>query len=164
MDDDCFQIRNRDQVMSKEYRKMAGKNHEDAPIMMIPQVWLWKMGNLLVVACSMAVPRPSFGIRFESCSSSDVFYRFEEEPSIALQIGLHIAHPIDIFGTGGETFKSPLHMFEMAVFSTLSDIQSYLDETPENQTIKEQKKLEQGFIHAISDIQSELDMIQSVLE
>jgi hypothetical protein len=52
----------------------------------------------------------------------------------------------------------------MAVFSTLSDFQSYLDETPENQTIKEQKKLEQGFIHAISDIQSELDMIQSVLE
>jgi hypothetical protein len=52
----------------------------------------------------------------------------------------------------------------MAVFSTLSDVQSYLDETPENQTIKEQKKLEQGFIHATSDVHSELDMIQSVLE
>jgi hypothetical protein len=55
-------------------------------------------------------------------------------------------------------------MFEMAVLSTLSDVQRYLDEAPENQTIKEQKKLEQGFIHGISDIHSELDMIQAVLE
>jgi hypothetical protein len=61
-------------------------------------------------------------------------------------------------------FKAPLHMFETAVIFTLSDVQSYLDETPGSRTIKEQKKLEQGFIHAISDIHGELDMIQSVLE
>jgi hypothetical protein len=38
MDDDFFKIRYRDQVVSKEYRKMAGKNHEDVPIMMVPQI------------------------------------------------------------------------------------------------------------------------------
>jgi hypothetical protein len=38
MDDDFFKIRYREQVVSKEYRKMAGKNHEDVPIMMVPQV------------------------------------------------------------------------------------------------------------------------------
>jgi hypothetical protein len=163
MDDDFFRTRNKDQVVSKEYRKTMGKDHENAPILIVPQLWLWKMNSVLTTACSNIVPEIAL---YQPPQPGTIHYErtYDAIPSINLQIGLQIASPINRFGMENAMFKAPLHMFETAVIFTLSDVQSYLDETPGSRTIKEQKKLEQGFIHAISDIHGELDMIQSVLE
>jgi N-glycosylase/DNA lyase len=67
-------------------------------------------------------------------------------------------------GEGGVKLKLLLYMFDMAVMSTLSDVQSYLDEHSGSRTIREQKLKEQGLMHDILDIHSKLDMIQSVLK
>jgi hypothetical protein len=42
-DDDFFRTKNEDEVVSKDYKKMTGKNHEDALTLMVPHLSSWKM-------------------------------------------------------------------------------------------------------------------------
>lgn len=93
---------------------------------------------------------------------------FDEGKSTDLEIGVLIASQINGFGRehkldNGTTFKSPLVIFELAVISNLADVHHCLNAASRTYSIEEQKEKERGFIHAMSDIHSELDMIQSVL-
>jgi hypothetical protein len=98
------------------------------------------------------------------------FFSHVHVPSLELQMGLIIAGQVVEFGEEhdredqGSKFNSALHMFETAVISALTDVQLYLDAKPGAYNITQQKKKEQGFIHDMSDLHSELDMITSVLE
>jgi hypothetical protein len=131
---------------------------------MVPQLWIWYYGPVLLTAYSMT--------REHHLSLKSLLPQGWTHPSspMYVQIGMMLKRHIYEFGVdfehndGNVKFKSPLYMFEIAVISTLSDVQCYLDEPPGTRTIKEQKSKEHGFIHDILDIHSELDMIQSVLK
>jgi hypothetical protein len=167
MDAKFFETRNKEQVVSREYNRTSDKGDEDIPILMVPQLWLWKVDNILLTAYSMTTPSQAF--RQGYIGNFSGFFGVGSSPSLNLQTGVIIALQISRFGQDEEcpdsnvAFKSPLRIFESAVFSILSDVQEYLEAGSEVYTIAQQKKTEQRFIHDISDIHSELDMIQSVL-
>lgn len=173
MDDAFFAKRNTDQVVSREWRRKFHKvNPDSAPLLLVSQTWLWNFNDSVLLS-SHSIKRTSSRFpRFSIYRGRVVPYFFGQgpAPSIELQMGLIIASQVSEFGEehdredNGSKFKSALHMFETAVISALSDVQRYLDAKPGSYNIKQQKKKEQGFIHDMSDIHSELDMIMSVLE
>ncbi|KAF1918614.1 hypothetical protein BDU57DRAFT_592730 [Ampelomyces quisqualis] len=87
--------------------------------------------------------------------------------SIDLYIGVLIAAETERFQIRchgiPRIFPPALEMFETAVISTLSDVQTYL-KTRRGLTTTEQRDKEHRLIHNISDVHSELDMIQSILD
>lgn len=170
MDDAFFEKRNKDQVVSREWRRTFKKaNPDSAPLLLVSQTWLWNFDSVLLSTYSAKRTSSRFP-RFSMKGGRPVprFFGQGTAPSLELQMGIIIASQISEFGEEhdredeGSKFKSALHMFETAVVSALSDVQQYLDTTPGN--IKQQKKQEQEFIHHMSDIHSELDMITSVLD
>jgi hypothetical protein len=169
MDAKFFETRNNEQVVSREYRRTSEKDDEKIPILMVPQFWLWRVDNILLSAYSMTTLSPVFISDRDHDRIVPGFYDGATSPSMNLQIGIIIAFQVFRFGEDEKlmdsqiTFKSPLRIFESAVFSILSDVQEYLEAGSEVYTIEQQKRTEQRFIHDIADIHSELDMIQSVL-
>ncbi|KAH7413940.1 hypothetical protein DE146DRAFT_638948 [Phaeosphaeria sp. MPI-PUGE-AT-0046c] len=172
MDEAFFETRNKDQVVSKEWQRASGSpNIEDAPILLVPQIWLWTFGSVILSAYSNKRTSSSFNV-FVPYNEHKLphFFGRNNVPSLELQMGLIVASQILEFGeehdreNEGSKFKSALHMFETAVISALSRVQQYLDAGPSSYTISQQKKKEQMFIHTMSDIHGELDMISSVLE
>lgn len=173
MDDAFFEKKNKDQVISREWRRTSKKaNPDSAPLLLVSQTWLWNFNDSVLLSAYSIKRTSSRSPRFSMNGGRMVphFFGHGPAPSIELQMGLIIAGQIFEFGEEhdredkGSKFKSALHMFETAVISALNDVQRYLDAKPGSYNIKQQKKQEQGFIHNMSDIHSELDMITSVLE
>lgn len=124
------------------------------PILLVPQLWIWRIDNFIVSAFASKDLLPH-DLKFYSLSLAS--------RSPDLQMGLIIADHIQAFGSeyknDGVEFPPTLNIFEMAVVSLLSDVDEYMNQ---NSTTLNLKK-ESEFIHEISDIQSELFMIQDVL-
>ncbi|CAN9243934.1 unnamed protein product [Alternaria alternata] len=180
MDEMFFDKRNIDQVVSRVWRRSSDPSNSSkdadttrAPILMVPQMWLWQYESVLLSAYSSK----QVSGRIAVFSSKDGWQtpRFfgdmsEPTPSVELQMGLVIANQVFEFGEEhdqedeGSRFRSALQMFEVAVVTTLSDVQRYLDGEQDTLTMKGQKKKERDFIHIMSDIHSELDMISAVLQ
>jgi hypothetical protein len=172
MDDAFFDKRNKDQVVSREWRRSFSEaDPDDAPLLLVSQTWLWDFDSVLLSAYSIKRVSSRFP-RFFMKEGRRIprFFGQSTAPCLKLQMGIIIASQISEFGEEhdredeGSKFKSALHMFETAVVSALSDVQQYLDARPGLYNITQQKKKEQEFIHHMSDIHSELDMITSVLE
>jgi hypothetical protein len=161
MNETFFETRNREQVVSREYRRTSNGDEDKVPILMVPHLWLWKVDQVILTAYSMT-------------DSNNIFTdleHFDDDMKLQnVQIGTILASQIILFGKKDKTaskhvvFRSPLCIFETAVFSVLSDVQRYVEADPGAYTIPQQKNTEQRFIHDIIDIHSELDMIQYVLE
>lgn len=167
MEREYLDARNKDQVVTKEYKRTHGPFDNPAPILMVPQLWLWKLDRVLISAYSMTRDSDIFSqIHSRHCGR---FYSHSEDSSIDLQIGVILASKIVEFGSGSESigyFKSKptLQIFEDAVISTLTEVQRYVDDATGSFNIRKQKEKERGYIHEMSDIHSELDMIRAVLE
>jgi hypothetical protein len=141
--------------VSKEYRRTSGTDSEKTPLLMMSQFWLWRFDQVLLSAYSMSFELPQamfFSTIPDANATSPV-----ESSYYKIGCGIELDHE-------GARYKSPLHMFETAIVSTLADVQCYLTEAPQTYAIKDQKKKEVEFIHCMSDIHNELDMIQSVIE
>ena len=83
-----------------------------------------------------------------------------EDPD--LHIGLLLADQIDNFGKtqANDSFPAPLDIFETGVVRVMSSVDEYMEpDTSETLEIK----TERGFMHDISDIRSELVMIDEIL-
>ena len=156
---------NKDQIAAWEYGKNASKNDKETedkrmPVLMVPQLWIWRAGRCVVTAYSMARPE------HDSSSMYDQRFPLKMETNLPdLQIGLILAHHIEAFGkkmepTGSHTFSSPLDVFESAVLFCMSDIDEYLDTPPS----PADKKKELELIHSIADIQNELHMINEIIK
>ncbi|KAH4088803.1 hypothetical protein HBH48_119160 [Parastagonospora nodorum] len=160
LDKTSLEVRNKDQIVSKEYLRTFGGEITDCPILMVPQIWLWRMDDVLLSAISEITH-----IREESTVTH--FQTFGDDVSLNAQIGVLLAASVKIFGRDsqleGKMFKPPLDMFEAALTSTLSAVHNYLEADRTKLKTKEQKTKELEFIHQISDVHCELDMIQSVL-
>ncbi|KAL8919682.1 MAG: hypothetical protein Q9172_004871 [Xanthocarpia lactea] len=138
---------NKDQLVAWEFQKSARKNarkteDERMPVLMVPQLWIWRAGYCVVTAYSMARP----GL------DNDPMYdrRLPLKLEVGLpeyQIGLILAHHIELFGekmepTDSDTFSPPLDVFENAVLLCI----------------------EKELIHSIADIRSELHMIGGIIQ
>lgn len=137
---------------------------EKIPILMVPQLWLWAVAGIIISAYSLT----------ESSQFSNGENNQDENqkwspprPNIDqdAQLGLIIANQIEHFGEEcvlkGVKFPAPLDVFETSVVSVLSDVNSYM-KTTKPAEIDYHKERE--FLHVLSDIRSELVMIQDILE
>jgi hypothetical protein len=170
IDASFFKTRNKDQVVSKEWHRIfRDAPIKEAPILLVPQLWIWRLDSVLLTAFPGETSRET-KIFDMGEGIINPFCFFKEKPLLELQIGRTLADQIVKFGgshdcgDGGPRFKSALHMFESAVLYALTEVQDYLNTGEAALPITEQKKREQTFIHTISDIHSELDMISSVLQ
>jgi hypothetical protein len=152
--------RNQGQIVSKAFKESPKGDEEHAPILLVPQLWLWRLDNYVVSAFASS----------EKTKSNHYFragsdHRVQSTVSPDLHMGLIIASRIKAFGTtyehddGKVKFPPTLNIFEMAMVSILSNVDEYL--RPEHSGLDAGKEGE--FIQDISAIRSQLAMIQDVL-
>lgn len=147
---EALEVRNQDQVVSKFWKNTTLDKH----ILMVPQIWLWRVGEIIVSAYSMAEPWD-----FDYVKKHEGEYGSSDE-----QLGFIIADLIEGFGKGskvdGAKF-SALDIFETSVTSLLSEV---IDYVTTSKLIQVNYPKEQKWLIDLSDIRSELAMIQDVLE
>jgi hypothetical protein len=156
-------LRNADQVVSSHFRTTPDWKEDDVPILMVPQLWLWRFGNLIVSAHNMTPGSDSS--LFKRWRDQTSLGRFEQ-PFVDVQLGLIIANFIQGFGKehvdhSGRTIPPTLDLFERRVVSVLSEVKTYITETKRNAI---DYNSETNFLHVLSDCRSELAMIQHILE
>lgn len=149
----ALERRNEDQVVTRGYRVDEKVSDDHLPILMVPQLWLWRLDNIVVSAFASENEHQSF---FNSSSLSTLW------PDV--QMIRIIFNQIREFGAvsynGTVEFAPTLNIFETAVVSILSRVDDYM-KTQTKDGINIDK--EGDFIHKISDIRDELAMIQSTL-
>jgi signal transduction histidine kinase len=143
-------IRNSDQVVSGKFKANLKFPRSDIPILIVPQLWLWRAGHVVISAHSTrdCQPHPSPTMKHAR-----------------LQVGLVMAHYITGFGdslklTDGTKVPPTLDLFESRVTSILSEAKEYIEKTKRS-AIDYDK--EADFHHVLSDCRSELAMIQHFL-
>jgi hypothetical protein len=183
----ALKVRNNDQVVthnkddfgSFDKRENGSEGvDEEAPILMVPQLWLYKLGNVVVSAYSM--PQ---GTRyaFNEERHEDRYYDryinekddWENQATPAdFHLGLIITSFIDRFGKSywdyddGTDYAPPLDLFETRVVQLLSEVREYIEQPSGGKSSSSglEYRRERYFIHVVSDVRSELAMIQHVLE
>ena len=156
---------NNDQIVAWEFQKSARKiarktEDERMPVLMVPQLWIWRANRCVVTAYSMARP----GLDNDPMYDRRLPLKIETKLP-GLQIGLILAHHIELFGekmepTDSDTFSPPLDVFENAVLLCMSDIDDY-STSPSGLA---DKFRERELIHSIADIRSELHMIRGIIQ
>ncbi|CAN9171483.1 unnamed protein product [Alternaria alternata] len=177
---EALQVRNYDQVVthstdnftSYDGRETGGEEiDERASILIVPQLWLCKLGNFVVSACSMSQEFAHAWGNNEMTPS--LVPRDDGRPRPAnIQLGFIIIRFIDQFGKSSNAYEDrvkyppPLDLFETRVVQILSEVRLYIERpTGEKSTSSGlEYRRERYFIHVISDVRSELAMIQHVLE
>ncbi|KAL8916070.1 MAG: hypothetical protein Q9208_008724 [Pyrenodesmia sp. 3 TL-2023] len=152
--------RNEDQVVSRVFKgSRRVENHECLLILLVSQLWLWRLENF-VVSASASSDTTATNKDFHNSTWTSA----ESIRSPNLLMGLIFASWIEGFGAQyenkdeGLNFPPTLNFFEMAVVSILSDLDEYMS-TQVSVDVKKEAEL----IHVISDIRDELFMIQDVL-
>jgi hypothetical protein len=136
--------------------------YDDIPVLMVPQLWIWKFDHYIVSAYSAGEKPLSFLRNRERVGEYHIQRLNNEtidEDSPKRQIGLVVVDCIEQFGRKGE-FPPALHIFEAGVARIMSNVLEYMGP---NGTSKPDIEVERGFLNRISDIQGELAMIQDVL-
>lgn len=150
---EALELRNQDQVVQREFRSKPY-----IPILTVPQLWLWRFDNYVISSFAFAEQWDSSSAFFYSKS----IHQKHETPD--LYMGLVLAHHINAFskesGFKNVKFSPTLDIFEAAMLSVLSDVDKYLRE---QHLTAFDINMEGDFIHRISNIRSELVMIQGVL-
>ena len=164
LDEDHLWKRNRDQVIQNHQSRENGElrsNDAVLPILLVPQLWLWKVENVLISAYAK-IGRQNLLTR-PNAKTLDL----RSAASIDLKMAVILQAFINDFGRRyedaslGISFLSTLDLFETALVATLSDVRDYITNR-ESQQINTRE--ESRFIESISDIQNELDMIQSIIK
>jgi hypothetical protein len=134
---------------------------EHKPIIVIPQLWLWRFGNVVISAHESD--------RLSEPFTNDNFVAQLHQVDPEVQLGLILARYIRAFGDdiwvkgNNESIKHvdpPLARFENRVVSILTDVKKYIQDTNRSR-IRYDK--EAGFHHVLSDCRSELAMLDYVL-
>lgn len=182
LDDQVLGERNKDQVVTKECKKSLDGQilfEGQKPILMVSQLWIWRVDDWILSAYSEPGENPA-GFDPEITSRAEVVLNrsllvdqmidsSKKGSCPEAVIGLLLAQQIDRFGKPqrvdefGELrliYQSPLDIFEIGVVRILSSVSKYInDNTSETLDITKERQ----FIHDISDIRSELAMIDEIL-
>lgn len=176
---EALKTRNDDQVVSHSKddfdsfdKRESGSKRTDgkAFILMVPQLWLYKLGNVVISAYSMPQgTQYAFNGERRELRYGD---RNLEAVLADIHIGLIITSFIDRFGKSywddddGTSYPPPLDLFETRVVQLLSEVRKYIEQPSGGKSSSNglEYRRERYFIHVISDVRSELAMIQHVLE
>ena len=175
LDQEVLKTRNEDQVVSKECRKLSNGElvfKDIIPILMVPQLWIWKFEDHILSAYSAPGKNP------EPLREPDIDNRLNDDwrreledmgiPTLLtfsdpdLHIGLHLAHHIEKFGKlQANLFQSPLDIFETGVIQVITRVETFMKQRTSLKP--DDIKRERGFMHDISDIRDELAMVDAIL-
>ncbi|KAL1795394.1 hypothetical protein ACET3X_007210 [Alternaria dauci] len=174
---EALRERNHDQVVSHStdtfdtYNERDGKNEsidKNAFVLMVPQLWLYRLGNVVV----SAFPQPEGSdYLYESLTNEETGPEknlWQQDANLSL--GFIINTFIEGFGKsytqGSLEYPPTLDLFETRVVSLLSEVSDYVKTRPgENSDFGgSEYHRERYFMHVISDVRSELAMIKHVLE
>lgn len=149
--------RNQDQIISKVFKLTYPEawKQKRYPILMVPQLWMWQMGKVIVSAYSQGLPPNQPLPWFESYANLDPL----------LQMGLMIADQIKRFGkeqkVNEHIISPPLALFETKVVTTLSTVYEYMRTSRPSQILYQKEK---EILRDLFDVAAELTMVQDVLE
>ncbi|CAN9322090.1 unnamed protein product [Alternaria alternata] len=181
---EALDLRNQDQVVSQsedtfesydERERQDKKIDGTSFILMVPQLWLYKLGG--VVVSSYTMPHGT-GYALDGYDNEETFAnrgvawppQANELVDAEAHLGLIMTGFIDRFGehytSDGVEYPPPLDLFETRVVGILSEVTNYVKKVPgdESNISKLDYRRERYFIHVISDVRSELAMIKHVLE
>ncbi|GAW19291.1 hypothetical protein ANO14919_087770 [Xylariales sp. No.14919] len=170
---DVLDKRNTMQVVSRQCTEsLNGKptNEDTQPMLMVPQLWLWRCDRYILSAFSAndGIYTAAYNINIRKQMSKFVS---KPIPSPGIHTGLLIAQQISEFGnpqTNGifgnpqahAKFPSPLDIFEASAAQVLTEVDVYMDlNTPSRPDMNK----EHDFMFRIADIREELAMINEVL-
>lgn len=149
--------RNNDQVVSR----MAKQNKQREKLVMITQLWLWKMDNIVITG----FPDTNFDTIALSRLITCIHDQMEEMTSktrealnsehIAAWILSERIQPVDRPYTAGLS-EPVFYTFEKAVAGIFDEVQTYIDKEGMD---KISITREMSFVHTISDVRDELTMI-----
>ena len=143
---------NTDQVVMRALSVKSDNQKRDSeiPILTVPQLWLWRLDGVVVSAYASA----------EQLGQGE-FYNATLSPD--LNIGHILAYHVKAFNCaykdGPVHFEPVLNIFETAMMQVQSELNTYMKVHGTRLDIDK----EADFIHNISDIRSEIVMIQDVL-
>lgn len=158
---EILQERNEDQVVMTGKREMTDSFK---PILMVAQLWLWRADNVVVSAFA------SQGlINYDEEDPLEIIRGWDVDHDWTRSVDLLVIHVllarIKAFGrpfdNGVLRFPPVLNMFEDAVVSALSAVDRYVQSGRASEINTNQ---ETQFVHILSDVRSELVMIQDVLD
>jgi signal transduction histidine kinase len=160
--------RNSDQLVSYHYSTDLSprrENIEAAPTLVVPQLWLWRLGETVISAHGLTQPSDFCKI-WQDPTGCNKWHLRLQQPHADVQLGLIIASYIESFGKGysfeGTNHRpSVLDFFEIRVLDLLSEGTAYIYR---NKSSHLDFLMEQNFLSVIFDTRGELDMIRSVLE
>lgn len=181
---EALEVRNRDQVVSHSKddfnsfdKRESGFERTDGEefILMVPQLWLYKLGNVVISAYSMPE-----GTQYAFNKKSDelpYYGRMKKDDwtnqatPADIHLGSIITSFIDRFGRSYRNhydcvnYPPPLDLFEIRVAQLLSEVRKYIEQPSGGKSSSSglEYRRERYFIHVISDVRSELAMIQHVL-
>jgi hypothetical protein len=181
---EALHLRNQDQVVSQsrdtfesydERERQSKKIGGTSFILMVPQLWLYKLGG--VVVSSYTMPHGT-GYALDGYDNEETFAKrgaawppqANELVDAEAHLGLIMTGFIDRFNehytSDGVEYPPPLDLFETRVVGVLSEVTNYVKKVPgdESNISKLDYRRERYFIHVISDVRSELAMIRHVLE
>ncbi|CAN9220557.1 unnamed protein product [Alternaria alternata] len=181
---ETLELRNQDQVVSQSKdtfepyneRERQGKRIDGTSfILMVPQLWLYKLGG--VVVSSYTMPHGT-GYALDGYDNEKTFnlrggalHLKENQPLDAeAHLGLIMTGFIDRFGehytSNDVEYRPPLDLFEARVVGLLSEVTEYVKKVPGDESSINglEYRRERYFIHVISDVRSELAMIKHILE
>ncbi|KAH6642245.1 hypothetical protein C7974DRAFT_97919 [Boeremia exigua] len=167
-----LQTRNKDQSICHKSIPESEEPDDDSPLLIVPQLWLWRKKSLLLTAYSFTQDLGDVKfVQMKSTTADRPIYIYEvtdERLTLnpLLQMGLLMATCIEYFGQEqllqGSDVKSPptLVLYERRVVSVLSGVQDYMQASTRNSINYDEEK---KFHHTIADVRSELAMIRHFL-
>ncbi|CAI9630206.1 unnamed protein product [Alternaria burnsii] len=177
---EALEVRNHDQVVSHSKddfdsfdKRESGSKKVDAEafILMVPQLWLYRLGNVVISAYSMPQgTQYAFNHEWRKLQHQRYDGRDRATPA-DIHLGLIITSFIDSFGKSYYDYDdeleypAPLDLFETRVVHLLSEVRKYIEQPSGGKSSSSglEYRRERYFIHVISDVRSELGMIQHVL-
>ncbi|CAN9364128.1 unnamed protein product [Alternaria alternata] len=181
---EALDLRNQDQVVSQrkdtfasyDERERQGKKIDGTSfILMVPQLWLYRLGG--VVVSSYTMPHGT-GYALDGYDNEGTFidrggaWPLQENQPLGPEahLGLIMTGFIDRFGehytSNDVKYPPPLDLFETRVVGILSEVTDYVKKVPGDESSINglEYRRETYFIHVMSDVRSELAMIKHVLE
>lgn len=163
-------LRNEDQVVTKEFERAKpgssdinpenSRTEDIRPILLVPQLWIWKAEKNVVSAYSL--PRQTYGYII---GEQSLLKPQNENGDADLFIGSMLKAHIEGFGQhyerGSVIYPPALDMFEQHVVSVVTEVSKYVNESPPS---KMNFHTERKLLHRLSDVQEELAMVKYVLE
>jgi Mg2+ and Co2+ transporter CorA len=158
--------RNKDQVVFR-WAKEHGKRREERPVLVVPQLWLWRVDNSIISACS-SFTKMEESPMYERVSADQEYgkdglvWRFDpRDRSPDSLLGALLADRIIAFGKPrDENVPLILDIYEETIFGLVSDVADYMEEDVTVPNIGE----ETNFLKTVTQLRSELAMIFEIFE